>query len=312
MRRLTVKMVGFTIVELLVVIAVIGVLVALLLPAVQQARGAARRAQCLSNLRQLGLAVNGYESFHGCLPPGNITIGPCCLTPSYTTWTIAILPFLEQSVLSDRYNQSLFNQDPANTSVCRSFVSTFICPADVNTDKLVTPETGPVPGLLYAPGSYRIVSGTSDGSELWWDDGTALLLPSPPNGRGPMHNVGNPIHPMTCEKYRAITDGLSKTLMIGEYHTTTYNTRRTLWAYAYTSYNSSAVMPLIATLIPDYLKCWESGGGNTCKRAFGSLHSGSEINFLFCDGSARTISTTMNLKLLFAAATIAGNDASEF
>src|SRR5882757_6862394 len=88
---------GFTLIELLVVIAIIAVLIALLLPAVQAAREAARRAQCVNNLKQIGLAMHNYESTMGSLPPG-------CKQSSYGTWVMFILPFLEGNPLYNAWN----------------------------------------------------------------------------------------------------------------------------------------------------------------------------------------------------------------
>ena len=98
---------GFTLVELLVVIAIIGILVALLLPAVQAAREAARRAQCLNNLRQLGIALHNHESTNRSLPPGNLGRDPekSGLTTMVfssdevqTAFVAFVLPYLENLV----------------------------------------------------------------------------------------------------------------------------------------------------------------------------------------------------------------------
>jgi prepilin-type N-terminal cleavage/methylation domain-containing protein len=83
---------AFTLVELLVVIAIIGVLVSLLLPAVQTAREAARRSQCQNNLKQTSLAVLNYEDVHKALPGGVGRFG-CC----WGTWQVRLLPYLEQA-----------------------------------------------------------------------------------------------------------------------------------------------------------------------------------------------------------------------
>src|ERR1700724_3382809 len=79
---------GFTLIELLVVIAIIAVLIALLLPAVQAAREAARRVQCINNMKQIGIAMHNYQSAMGSLPPG-------FKESAYGTWIVFILPFIE-------------------------------------------------------------------------------------------------------------------------------------------------------------------------------------------------------------------------
>src|SRR4026208_231672 len=88
---------GVTAIGRLVVIAIIAVLIALLLPAVQAAREAARRAQCINNLKQIGLGVMNYESANGSCPPGE---KGCC----WGTWGVFILPFIEQQALFNAWN----------------------------------------------------------------------------------------------------------------------------------------------------------------------------------------------------------------
>src|ERR1700738_3250325 len=96
---------GFTLIELLVVIAIISVLVALLLPAVQQAREAARRTQCRSNLKQIGLALHNYHELHEALPSGYVGY-PFTSQGSCWGWGTMILPALDQSVLYAALSQS--------------------------------------------------------------------------------------------------------------------------------------------------------------------------------------------------------------
>ncbi|MGE0755989.1 MAG: DUF1559 domain-containing protein, partial [Pirellulaceae bacterium] len=111
---------AFTLVELLVVIAIIGVLVALLLPAVQYAREAARRTQCMNNLRQLALAVQAFEGQQKQFPGFRHIIPHSRRTAS---WHVALLPLLEQKDVYDTWH------DPNETQLA-TFIGTFYCPSN--------------------------------------------------------------------------------------------------------------------------------------------------------------------------------------
>ena len=295
---------GFTLIELLVVIAIIGLLMALLLPAIQRVREAANRMRCSNNLKQIGIALHNYHNDYNSFPPGGVTEGCCCSTRSGITWTIAILPYMEQDALYRQYNQSAFNEDAVNAPVVQAVVRPYYtCPSDIETDRLDYPESGPGSGLLYRRGSYRAVSGGSDGS-AWFDDCCNNL---PVNWRGAMHSTCQ-MRNLTTERLDDIQDGTSNTIIVGEYTNRDRPRRRTFWAYTYTSYNQSSITQNQSRmLMNEYNRCAAvggTGGNNPCKRGFASMHAGGVINFLFGDGRVLPIRTTVDINLLFALATI--------
>jgi prepilin-type N-terminal cleavage/methylation domain-containing protein/prepilin-type processing-associated H-X9-DG protein len=167
---------AFTLIELLVVIAIIAVLIALLLPAVQAAREAARRAQCVNNLKQIGLAINNYESSYGCYPLGSINYQQnptiCSTTPagvpSNRLWSMfaLVLAFMEQSAAYNALNFSWAaggNGVPAGTPDYNrtgliTQVNSYICPSDFKQ----TPLDLSVASLGYAQSSYAVSSGNFD------------------------------------------------------------------------------------------------------------------------------------------------------
>ena len=142
---------GFTLIELLVVIAIIAVLIALLLPAVQAAREAARRMQCVNNLKQIGLALHNYHSTNDCFPLGVSRYGPTT-TYNWDAWSshALILPGLEQNQTYNACNFWLGNNMPnsygfyANLTVTSLRIAAYLCPSDPNAGSLqvVRPADG--------------------------------------------------------------------------------------------------------------------------------------------------------------------------
>ncbi len=188
---------AFTLVELLVVIAVIGILVALLLPAVQAAREAARRIECSNHLKQIGLGLHNYHDIHRQLPAGWVA-NPRTEEPGWG-WAAQLLPFLEQSGLDDGINDRLPVGDPANQAARQTALSFYRCPSDAKSDRYVTLVDESTGASMFdvARANYVGVFGTEE------------IEATPLAGDGAFFQNSR-------IRFASITDGLSNTVLVGE------------------------------------------------------------------------------------------------
>jgi prepilin-type N-terminal cleavage/methylation domain-containing protein/prepilin-type processing-associated H-X9-DG protein len=196
---------GFTLIELLVAIAIIAVLIALLLPAVQAAREAARRMQCVNHLKQLGLAIHNYESTNGALPPQQVL----SFTGTSVSWksqwgvTSRVAPYLEQGPLYNAINFSQPASSLVNSTVTGSTLSVLICPSEVHRDPFAS-TSGAGVTTTYGISNY----GWSVGD--WYTFGGPV---GPPNRNAFQANASR--------RFAAFTDGLSQSLLAAEVKTYT-------------------------------------------------------------------------------------------
>ncbi|MEM9413170.1 MAG: DUF1559 domain-containing protein [Planctomycetota bacterium] len=210
------KFTAFTLVELLVVIAIIGILIGMLLPAIQSVREAARRSACLNNLKQLGLALHNYESAFEEFPSARQ--GPGMVIPSsvscffgssseFQSWTIKLLPYLEQGNVSNLYdfNRAWFdNQFSNNWDVVKNQLDVFQCPSVALSDRV-----DPFHVKDAAAGDYGTLSEVDDDTYLLVLGFNFTNLPNVAQREGLLAKY-------KANKIRDVRDGLSNTLFIGE------------------------------------------------------------------------------------------------
>jgi len=302
-------------IELLVVIAIIGVLIALLLPAVQAAREAARRAQCVNNLKQIGLGLHNYESSNTSFPIGVYTWGPdsapgCVLPRGHTLFTF-ILGHMEQGNI---YNAINFNFAAGNTAgtpdqwgqlpglinntALITKVNSYVCPSDSRQ----IPYTLAQSNNAYSQSSYTGNAGTYD-IFRWWFGCPNDIPPDGPFGKSISYKIAD------------IVDGTSNTIFVGE--TSRFRNDadqvfnewdRGLWfgsslcagcsrlegiALVVPKINANVLSP--EPLSNDPWVYWMTDPSHLQKGQWGfrSQHPGG-ANFLFGDGSVRFLKDTIN------------------
>ncbi len=319
---------AFTLVELLVVITIIGILIALLLPAVQSAREAARRSLCSNNLKQIGVALHNYHAAHNCFVPGGLSYG-WCRYPEGNNYSpvmnknglLFLLPYLEQQGLHDRYDQArcATNLMHGNTGCCgpcespgilakddvgtenaqvmATQLSVFNCPTD-NGDPFQPASSshyGIKPGTIHkgAKTNYDLSSGSSYSCNAWRQQNKKTRAMFGENSDTRVANV---------------TDGLSNTVAVSETLFDVYNGQCSCWGYrgwvmvgtAVYNYgiNLWAWPPHLATPRRGKLRSWGHPG---------SLHPGG-CHMMYADGSIHFISEIIDARVRKAIATMAGGE----
>lgn len=289
---------AFTIIELLVVISIIGIIVALLMPAVQSAREAARRMSCQNNLKQIGLAVHMFHDRYRALPPSRSY-------DHYTTWAFLILPHLEQENLFDGWDPQLkyyYQPDVARLTPIKNYM----CPSrrsglhvsKSGDDIYSRYESGPhVPGVL---GDYAASAGYGPaGVWNWTNSNGAFILGSgvtdPPTV--PAWDFAPPgarlIRWESRTAFASLTDGTSNTILVGEKHVRP--SRQGISPEDGALYNGDHP--------GNFSRCGGPGyplarfPTDTYRNNFGSYHRG-VCNFVLGDGSTRSVSIQISTDTL--------------
>ena len=284
---------GFTLVELLVVIAIIGVLVGLLLPAVQSAREAARRAQCMNNVRQIGLAVTNYESAMKRFPSGWVD----WRQSTQPGWSVsqALLPYMEQSNISNRLDTNFPIDASVNAPYLQTVVPSFLCPSDpglsifeLGADTGVdedAEEGQPGRNIDLGPKLFQIAKSNYVGVF-----GTLEIDDVPYRGDGVFFGNSN-------IRMRDMVDGVSNTIIYGERGS---KLGGSLW-HGYVSGAAGASARFLGTT--DHVPNSPVGHFDD----FSSYHTGG-THFIFGDCSTKLISNNIDLGIYQSLATRAGGE----
>lgn len=272
-----VRRTGFTVIELLVAMAVIGVLAALLMPAVQSARASARRVACRNQVRQLGLALHLYHESHLCFPPGSFVMGPSFPIQSGWGWGAMILPSVEQKPL---YEQIDFGHGTAvgnNLALIATTVPLWRCPSEIAPEHIHAVPLDDHPPFDLASGNYC---------------GSEGILSA-----------------MSCVRMANIRDGASQTLLVGERMVQAGENGTLPFTSAWcgqVAFADGYEYRSVPHLLPSRLHPINASPSDP--QCFGSRHVGG-ANFTLADGSARFLNENIDGRVWEALGTARGGEA---
>jgi prepilin-type N-terminal cleavage/methylation domain-containing protein/prepilin-type processing-associated H-X9-DG protein len=293
---------AFTLVELLVVITIIGILIALLLPAVQAAREAARRSQCSNNVKQMCLATLNYEQVWSTIPPGSCLVkfnwdGTQATVLYRGSILIRLLPYIEQQALYDNFDlgkKYIETQTFPNSSKLLSSVAipTYLCPSD-ESPMLVESDLG------YSAGRYNYAASKGPGA---MGDSGPFSCPTYSQWNnyalatyGALEEAGPFSRSDKAYPLAAISDGLSNTIFFGEVVSACNNNQRRGWVHSDTSHGAAS------TIYPINFDSCSTSAADGCHAdnnwnisfGFKSRHPGG-AQFGFGDGSVHFLSQTID------------------
>ncbi|WP_168221830.1 DUF1559 domain-containing protein [Aquisphaera giovannonii] len=287
---------GFTLIELLVVIAIIAVLIALLLPAVQSAREAARRAQCINNLKQLALGFHNYHDQNNMFITSESwsgdSTGNSSLPRKAWGWRITLLPFIEQQTLYAALNTSMCVFNPENTTVYDVSIGAYQCPSDARAAERVDEGVNNAP--LYNGNVYMHFSSYAGNAGTWFNENSPYLANQPAVQQGAANSNGV-VFQGSRIGINAITDGTSNTILLGEWPFGKLQYYWNQWHW-WVGYNPGDATFTTAYIMNPKQDCMGAVGINSSyveDGCAGSFHPGG-ANFAFCDGSVKFIKESIN------------------
>ncbi|HEX3727884.1 MAG TPA: DUF1559 domain-containing protein [Pirellulales bacterium] len=298
---------GFSLIELLVVVGIIGLLVAVLLPAIQSSRESARRSQCLSNLKQIGLALGNYADQQGCLPPASTSsvdagVWDYATKPAVSLHSFAslVLTHLEESSLRGQINFGVSALDPVNRAAAATVLSIYRCPSFDGGDFSGEPKYTAI-APRFAIRNYVALGATTIGT-LW--------APGPDGQRHP----DGAIYCQSSTRLKDILDGLSHTVLVAE-------TREQDAAVWIDGTGAAAVgRPFDVNNVPAYAmsQCvlnyqpyfiWgDSNDSIDSQYGPSSMHAGRVVGHVYAGGSAKFISDEIDPAVYDALISRAGGE----
>jgi prepilin-type N-terminal cleavage/methylation domain-containing protein/prepilin-type processing-associated H-X9-DG protein len=294
---------GFTLVELLVAIAIIGLLVALLLPAVQAARESSRRLQCQNNLKQIGVAIQAHHDAKKQFPMGRNRFDQFAVS-----WSFYLLPHIEETTIYNSHDPQLRVFDDANNQAMRTPIEIYACPsrrkaaADRNFDNN---DAAPLPGTL----GVATLSDYAANAGLDFMTGMTSQKDSDGIFGGFNRMEAGPIFSGSRISASRVEDGLAATLAVGERHLPPVPQDTAPEMAHYAIGDTAAIAgDTPHTAFRGTKNGLANGSDDPDQTKFGSSHSSGAVHFVFLDGHVTALRADTDIAVLKGMSTIGGGE----